>query len=233
MRIYILSGAGLSQESGIPTFRDGGVWDEVAIEEVATHEAWLCNPKKVVAFFDARRRELATKKPNKMHYYLASLPNHVHLTQNVDDLSEKAGDTPIHLHGKLTEIRCEKCKNVFDVGYNPQPSTCPNCYKSILRPNVVLFGEVASNYKYLYTTKADIFIAIGTSGIVLDIADIAQHYPVSILIDPKRRKRSTMFGEFDEYIDEYFTYYIQKPATQAITELDTILKELYACPTAK
>ena len=233
MKIYVLSGAGLSKESDIPTFRDGGVWDEVEIEEVATHEAWLHNPKKVIAFFDARRKELATKKPNKMHYYLASLPGLVHLTQNVDDLCEKAGDKSVHLHGKLTEVRCEECKKVFDIGYKPQPSSCPACGNSSLRPNVVLFGEVAPNYKYLYTTQADIFIAIGTSGVVLDIADIARHYPISILIDPNRHKRSTMFGEFDEYIDEYFTYYIQKPATQAIEELDTILKELYANSTAK
>ena len=227
MRFYILSGAGLSADSGIPTFRDGGLWDEVSIEEVATHEAWLSNPAKVIAFFDARRQELARYQPNSMHKFLATLPNAVHLTQNVDDLYERAGGKPIHLHGKLTEIRCETCQKIYDIGYNPQPKKCKFCGGERLRPNVVLFGEMAPNYRHLYTIEADIFIAIGTSGAVIDIADIAQKYPVSILIDPKRRKRVTMFGEFDEYIDEYFTHYIPKGAIAAIEDLQKLLKETY------
>ncbi|BAF69237.1 SIR2 family NAD-dependent protein deacylase [Nitratiruptor sp. SB155-2] len=224
--IYILSGAGLSAPSGIPTFRDGGLWDNINIDEVATHEAWLKNPKKVIAFFDQRRIELAHCQPNRAHYFFASLPNAIHLTQNVDDLCEKAGDNPIHLHGKLTEIRCEVCKKIWDIGYTAQPNNCHFCGSFNVRPNVILFGEVASNYRYLYTTKADIFIAVGTSGKVIDIADIAQNYPVSILINPKREKRVTMFGEFEEYIDEYFTFFIQKSADEAIKDLKKLLKEL-------
>ena len=226
MRCYIISGAGLSADSGIPTFRGGGLWDSYKIEEVATHEAWLKNPAKVIAFFDARRAELARYKPNRMHYFLASLPNRVHLTQNVDDLCEKAGGNPIHLHGKLTQIRCEACQKVFDIGYKPQPKVCPFCNIKALRPNVVLFGEVAPNYRYLYTIEADVFIAIGTSGAVIDIADIAKSYPKSILIDPKRRQRVTMFGEFDKYIDEYFSHYIPKRAVEAVEDLQKLLKEM-------
>lgn len=225
MRLYILSGAGLSADSGIPTFRDGGFWDEVAIDEVATHEAWLRDPQKVIAFFDARRQELARYRPNAMHRFLATLPNSIHLTQNVDDLCERAGDTPIHLHGKLTEVRCEACKEIFDIGYTPQPNKCHFCGSHELRPNVILFGEMAPNYRHLYTTQADIFIAIGTSGAVIDIADIAQSYPKSILIDPVRRKRVTMFGEFEEYIDDYFTHYIPKRAAEAVEDLRKLLEE--------
>ena len=225
MCLYILSGAGLSADSGIPTFRDGGLWDEISIDEVATHEAWLRNPDKVIAFFDARRQELANHRPNAMHRFLATLSDAVHLTQNVDDLCERAGGNPIHLHGKLTEVRCEDCQKIFDIGYAPQPKECYFCGSQALRPNVILFGEVAPNYRYLYTTKADIFIAIGTSGAVIDIADIAQRYSESILIDPVRRKRVTMFGEFDAYIDEYFTHYIPKRAAEAVEDLRKLLEE--------
>jgi len=224
MRIYLLSGAGLSAPSGIPTYRDGGLWDEVAIEEVATHEAWRKNPSRVIAFFDAMRQKLSTYEPNEAHRFFASLPDTIHLTQNVDDLCERAGGEPVHLHGKLTEVRCEECGRVWDIGYRPQPKFCHFCGSKAVRPNVILFGEVAPNYKYLYTTKADVFIAVGTSGSVIDIADIARQFPLSILVDPVRRKRVTMFGEFDEYIDEYFDYFIQKDIIQALGELRNILK---------
>ncbi|BCD61258.1 NAD-dependent deacetylase [Nitratiruptor sp. YY08-26] len=226
MKIYLLSGAGLSAPSGIPTYRDDGLWDEVAIEEVATHDAWLRNPQKVIAFFDKKRQELAYCKPNAAHFYFTKLQNCVHLTQNVDDLCERAGQEPVHLHGKLTEVRCDKCKSIWDIGYTPQPHLCHFCGSKSVRPNVILFGEVAPNYRYLYTTKADVFIAVGTSGAVIDIADIAQQFPVSILIDPKRRKRTTMFGEFDMYIDEYFSYFIQEDIVTAIDTLDILLKEI-------
>jgi len=222
---YILSGAGLSADSGIPTFRDGGLWDEIPIDEVATHEAWLRNPDKVISFFDDRRQELANYHPNAMHRFLATLPDAVHLTQNVDDLCERAGGNPIHLHGKLTEVRCEACKKIFDIGYATQPKKCHFCGSQALRPNVILFGEMAPNYRYLYTTEADVFIAVGTSGAVIDIADIAQHYPTSILIDPVRRKRVTMFGKFDASIDEFFTHYIPKHAAEAVEDLRALLEE--------
>ncbi|BCD67226.1 Sir2 family NAD-dependent protein deacetylase [Nitratiruptor sp. YY09-18] len=229
MQIYLLSGAGLSAPSGIAIYRDGGLWNEVDINEVATHDAWLHDPEHVIAFFDTKRQELARFSPNAAHYYFANLPHCVHLTQNVDDLSEKAGDKPIHLHGKLTEVRCDECKSVWDIGYIVQPKVCHFCGSRSVRPNVILFGEVAPNYKHLYTTKADVFIAVGTSGMVIDIADIAQNYPTSILIDPVRRKRCTMFGEFDEYIDEYFDYFLQKDICEAIDELDNLLRKIDGC----
>ncbi len=224
MKVYLLSGAGLSAPSGIPTYRDGGIWDEVAWEEVASHEAWRKNPSKVIAFFDAMRQKLSQYEPNEAHRFFAALPDTIHLTQNVDDLCERAGGEPVHLHGKLTEVRCEECRRVWDIGYRPQPPKCPFCHAKQVRPNVVLFGEVAPNYRYLYTIEAECFIAVGTSGAVLDIADIARHYPLSILVDPMRRKRVTIFGEFEEYIDEYFDYFIQKDITQALGELEKILK---------
>ncbi len=228
MKIYILSGAGLSAPSNIPTYREkNGIWSRYNILEYATHEAWEKDPKKVISFFDQRRVELKKYKPNRAHYFIASLKNKIHLTQNIDDLSTRANDPVIYLHGKLREVRCDKCLKSWDIGYNPQPQRCIFCNSPKVRPNVVLFGEIAQNYKYLYTIKADIFIAIGTSGRVIDIADIAQNYPISILINPKREKRfTTFYGEFDEYIDQYFTYYIQKDIIDALKDLKELLNQL-------
>ncbi len=210
----------------MPTFRDGGIWEGTDIASVATHQAWLESPKRVIEFFDQRRCELASVEPNAAHHYFANLPDAVHLTQNVDDLCERAGQSPIHLHGKLTEVRCDRCRRVWDIGYSKQPRRCPFCHSNSVRPNVVLFGENAPNYRYLYTIEAEVFLVVGTSAEVLDVADIAQNYNVSILIDPVLRKRKTMFGEFDEYIADYFTYYIQAPATKALSYLDEIFEEI-------
>ncbi|NPA03329.1 MAG: NAD-dependent deacetylase [Epsilonproteobacteria bacterium] len=224
-KFYILSGAGLSAPSGIPTYTDeGGIWDRYSVQRYATHQAWLERPQEVIEFFNQRRKELQKYKPNEAHYFFSKLPNSIHLTQNIDDLAQKAGDNPIHLHGKLTEVRCEECRKVWDIGYKDQPSSCPFCYGKKIRPNVILFGEVAPNYRYLYTIKAEVFIAVGTSGKVIDIADIAQYYPISILINPKREKRVTLFGEFENYIDEYFTHFLQEDVTQAIKKLPSFFR---------
>jgi len=228
MRLYILSGAGLSVDSGIETFRDGGLWDRYDVMKVCSREGYRENPELVHKFYDERRRELARVQPNRAHFYFAQLERRfevVHLTQNVDDLLERAGaQRVIHLHGKLTELRCLQCDKVFDIGYESmEGKRCPSCGGGRLRPNIVFFGESAPNYRYLYTVKADLFIAIGTSGRVIDIADIARHYPHSILINPKREKRVTMFGEFDEYIDSYFDRFIQKGAVEAIEDLEWLL----------
>ena len=196
--------------------------------EICSAQGYAKNPELIERFYDERRRELADVEPNAAHCYFSELEKRfevVHLTQNVDDLLERAdAKNVVHLHGKLTELRCNECGTIFDIGYESQKGKqCPACQSQNLRPNVVFFGESAPNYRYLYTTKADIFIAVGTSGQVIDIADIAANYPVSILIDPKRHKRVTMFGEFDEFLDEYFTHYIQKPATEAIADVEPLL----------
>jgi len=229
--IYILSGAGLSAESGIETFRDGGLWDRYDISDVCSAQGFEKNPELVNNFYDRRRLELKNVRPNAAHRYLASLEERfevIHLTQNVDDLLERAGaKRVIHLHGKLTELKCLECGEVFDIGYESSKGrVCVKCGGDNLRPNVVFFGESAPNYRYLYSIKASIFIAVGTSGRVLDIADIAKGYGNSLLINPKREKRVTMFGEFDEYIDEYFTLFIQKRATEAISDIEEVLGNL-------
>jgi len=232
-KIYILSGAGLSKESGIDTFREeGGVWDKYDIKKVCSIEGWEEDREFVTKFYDKRRVELKKYKPNRAHYFFAALEKRYkdkiyHLTQNVDDLLERAGcKNVIHLHGTLTDLRCEDCFNVFYIGYQEQKDKiCPFCGSKKVRHNVVMFGEVAINYKYLYTLakKADIFIAIGTSGKVIDIVDLSKEFETSILINPNREKYITIFGEHEEYIESFFDIFIQKEATKAIWELKKIL----------
>ncbi len=123
-KVYIISGAGLSAESGIRTFRGSdGMWEEYSIEEVCSIYGWERDRDKVTEFYNKRRADISTKKPNYAHKRLAELknkyPNNIYmLTQNVDDLLEKAGcKDVIHLHGTLTDLRCEMCETVFYIGY--------------------------------------------------------------------------------------------------------------------
>ena len=223
-KVFILSGAGLSAESGIRTFRDtNGLWEEYNVKDVCSVEGFLKNPQLVADFYDARRADLKDKKPNKAHKGIAYLknkyPNNIEvLTQNVDDLLEKAGcPDVIHLHGTLTDLRCEDCKEVFHIGYDSQKGVvCPKCQSNRIRHNVVMFGEAAPEYVHLHRLydQADMVVVIGTSGYVIDIAYIAQLVPYSILnnLDP------------DPNIDQYFSKVYIKKATEAIDEIVSDVK---------
>ncbi|MDD3598395.1 Sir2 family NAD-dependent protein deacetylase, partial [Sulfuricurvum sp.] len=153
-KVLILSGAGISAESGIRTFRDAdGLWEEYDVMEVCSVEGFERNPKLVSDFYDARRRDLRDKFPNAAHEMIARLkqryPDQIEvLTQNVDDLFERAGcPDVIHLHGTLTDLRCKECGAVFEIGYESQEgSTCPSCESDNIRHNVVMFGEEAPMY---------------------------------------------------------------------------------------
>ncbi|WP_281951774.1 SIR2 family NAD-dependent protein deacylase [Nitrosophilus kaiyonis] len=234
MKIYILSGAGLSKDSGISTFREsGGLWNKYDISKVCSLEGWQKDRDFVTKFYDNRRIELKNFKPNPAHYFFAKLEkrykDHLfHLTQNVDDLLERAGcKNVIHLHGTLTDLRCEDCKNIFYIGYRAQKENeiCPKCKSKNIRHNVVMFGEVVLNYRYLYTLakEADIFIAIGTSGRVIDIVDLSNEFKTTILINPNREKYVTIFGEHEKYIDEFFDIFIQKRAVDSLKDLEKLL----------
>jgi len=193
--IVVLTGAGISAESGIRTFRDSnGLWEEYRIEDVATYEAWQRNPNLVLEFYNQRRRQLATVQPNAAHYALVELEKKfkVHIiTQNVDDLHERAGSTQIlHLHGKLTQAR-STCDDsiIVDVGYkdiNPVDK-CPK--GSQLRPHIVWFGEAVPNIEPAaeLTSTADILMVIGTSLNVYPAAGLLHYAPPFVskyLIDP-------------------------------------------------
>ena len=234
-KIMILSGAGLSAESGICTFRDhDGLWENHDVMEVCTTEGWISDRKKVTHFYNDRRADLESKKPNHAHKVLAQLEMNyrgrvLHLTQNIDNLMEKAGAKDVvHLHGTLTHLRCERCTESFYVGYVAQEpdTTCPNCGNKRVRHNVVMFGEPAPQYEHIQRAikECTLFIAIGTSGTVVNVANIAKEFKHSIIIDPKRQETASRYEEH-EYIDEYFEYFIQKKAGDAMDEVMGIIKE--------
>src|SRR5512133_1598490 len=195
-KLVILTGAGMSSESGIKTFRDsGGLWEEYDVSEVATPEAWHRNRELVLRFYNERRRQLAASVPNNGHLGLAELEKHfdVHIiTQNIDDLHERAGSTRIlHLHGELTKARSSSDpKLVYDIGYNDIKSgDC--CEKgSQLRPHIVWFGEEVPMLEEAVniTADADIFVVVGSSLNVYPAAGLINYAPAKAslwLIDPK------------------------------------------------
>ncbi len=180
-KIVILTGAGISAESGIPTFRDpGGLWEKYRLEDVATPEGFRRQPEMVHAFYNQRRRDLLKVKPNPAHYALARLereyPGQVLVvTQNVDDLHERAGTKNIlHMHGELLKVRCEECGHVFrEEGDISVKTACPKCGRpGGLRPHVVWFGELPFHLPEIEMAlkQADLFVAIGTSGTVYPAA---------------------------------------------------------------
>lgn len=194
-RIVVLTGAGISAESGIQTFRDGdGLWHNHRIEDVATPEAWERNPELVLEFYNQRRRQLHDVNPNAGHMALAKLETAFEveiITQNVDDLHERAGSTRVlHLHGELKKVRSTSDPSlVYEMhGWELKMGDC--CEKgSQLRPHIVWFGEAVPNIipAVSLARNADIFMVIGTSLKVYPAAGLLQHVPDQVakyLIDP-------------------------------------------------
>lgn len=234
-KVFILSGAGLSAESGLRTFRDNdGLWENYDVMQVCSTQGWLADRELVTGFYNIRRTQLKEVYPNQAHKTLAKLEKEfpgqiIHLTQNVDDLLERAGcEDALHLHGTLTDLRCETCIQTWDIGYAEQTPemVCPFCGSSHIRHNVVMFGESAPNYRFIHEAveQTEMFIAIGTSGKVIDVADIAREYEYAILINPNREERVGMFGSFEKMIDEYFSDFIQKGAVEASGEMEARIR---------
>ncbi len=185
--IVILTGAGISKESGLDTFRAAdGIWGRVNLEDVATPEAFHRDPARVHRFYNARREQLRAGDiaPNAAHLALARLerdwPGEVTLvTQNVDDLHERAGSrTLIHMHGELAKARCPTCSlTVPWPGDLSVASQCPSCHFTGLRPHVVWFGEVPLDMRRIYAAldKAALFVSIGTSGMVYPAAGLVSY----------------------------------------------------------
>jgi NAD-dependent deacetylase len=180
-KLIILTGAGISAESGIKTFRDAdGLWEGHNVMEVASPEGYLENPELVLDFYNQRRKQLLEVSPNKAHYNLAKLENYFDveiITQNVDDLHERAGSTKvIHLHGELLKVRSTVNEsNVLD--WRKELVLGDLCSeKSQLRPHIVWFGEMVPLLEKAIkiTQTADILVVIGTS---------MQVYPAASLID--------------------------------------------------
>lgn len=194
-RIAVLTGAGISAESGIRTFRDSnGLWEEYAIEDVATPEAWQRNPELVTRFYNMRRMHLAEVIPNAAHYALAKLEQHfptVVITQNVDDLHERAGSKNlIHLHGELVKLRSVKGLGTsVHVGYEAVEYGKRNEAGDLLRPDIVWFGEAVPLIEpaAAYFAQAEIVLVIGTSLQVYPAAGLlhtAPHGSKKYYVDP-------------------------------------------------
>lgn len=178
-RIVILTGAGISAESGLGTFRDaGGIWSRVRLEDVATPEGFARDPARVHAFYNARRAQAAAARPNAAHHALAKLQRALGaaiVTQNVDALHEAAGAEAIHMHGRLDEALCAVCGHRW-----PSPSElgvetpCPACGARAARPAVVWFGEFPERMEEIerLVEGAEVFAAVGTSGAVWPAAGL-------------------------------------------------------------
>ncbi len=202
--LVVLTGAGMSAESGISTFRDSdGLWERYPVEQVATPEGYAANPKLVIDFYNERRKQLLEVKPNRGHELLAELEQNFNvtiITQNVDNLHERAGSTHVvHLHGELTKVTSSYQPN------NPNyiKELKPEQYEvkmgdtaedgSQLRPFIVWFGEAVPMIETAihYTEQADIFVIIGTSLNVYPAAGLLNYVPYGVpvyLIDPKEVK---------------------------------------------
>lgn len=177
-KVIILSGAGISAESGISTFRDkDGLWENHNIEDICTSGCLDFNRENTIKFYDMLRVNLKDKEPNYAHIVVSQLknkyPNDIAvITQNVDDMFERAECKDVlHLHGFLQELRCEKCNTILNIEYEDQfekYENCPNC-NNLLRPNIVFFGENAPKYENMYKEFDDckVFVVIGTSGAVI------------------------------------------------------------------
>ncbi|WP_394213596.1 NAD-dependent deacylase [Psychrobacter piscatorii] len=198
-RICVLTGAGISAESGIPTFRDKqtGLWENYRAEDLATPEAFTRDPKLVWSWYQWRRQMVADKAPNPAHHALAQWQYHAQtsdqqvtlITQNVDDLHEQAGSSVTHLHGHLWRDRCGQCEIPYPeqsrAAYIKQDAirlddkliTCPHC-DGYIRPDIVWFGEALPVQAWQAAEEAaancDVFISIGTSSLVYPAAGLSQ-----------------------------------------------------------
>ena len=228
-KIVILTGAGISKESGIETFRDNkdGLWNNHSIEDVATPMGFIKNPEAVLAFYNERRQQLAGVVPNGAHKDLATLEDYYDvqiITQNIDDLHERAGSSNIlHLHGELTKAKTNMTPDkIYDIGYEDIKMGDEGEDGVQLRPDVVWFGESVPKIvdAERISRSADIFVIIGTSLGVYPAAGLVMLAPQTApiyIIDP---------SEMTAQIYQDRVEFIQKVATEGVKELTSkLIKE--------
>lgn len=185
MKVIVLTGAGISAESGLATFRgEDGLWEGHRPEDVATPEAFAHNRALVQRFYDERRASLERVRPNAAHLALAELERRLGdefllVTQNVDDLHERAGSRRVlHMHGRLRYVRCEVCEARLEwLGPLAHEPECPECDSAALRPDIVWFGEIPQGMDEIHRelSEVDVFTAIGTSGLVYPAAGFVDY----------------------------------------------------------
>jgi NAD-dependent deacetylase len=178
-RVFVLTGAGISAESGVRTFRDaGGLWEEHRLEDVATPEGFERDPRLVWRFYSERRLRLRDVKPNPAHAALVHVPGLFLCTQNVDDLHERAGSRDVvHMHGELLKSRCTRCDRApfaDPAAYDDLPRC--DC-GALLRPHVVWFGEMPFELRRIHEEleRCDLFLTVGSSGAVHPAAGFVSH----------------------------------------------------------
>jgi len=223
--IVILTGAGISAESGIRTFRAAdGLWEDHRVEDVATPEAFIRNPQLVHRFYNARRKQLLSDavKPNPAHAALAELedkfPGQVLLiTQNIDNLHERAGShNLLHMHGELLKLRCQGSSTVYPIAEDAQPEDLCQCCGSSgnLRPDIVWFGEMPMHMDTIYKAleNCDLFISIGTSGHVypaagfVELASSCGALTVELNLEPSKKESAFdhhIYGAASEVVPEF------------------------------
>jgi len=220
----VFTGAGMSAESGLKTFRDtNGLWEEYRIEDVATPEAWHKNKAHVLRFYNERLKQVIEAKPNQGHLILAELQKHFDvqiITQNIDDLHERAGSKKVlHLHGLITKMRSSVDEKLIYPIKKQEIKVGDLCEKgSQLRPHIVWFGELVPEMDNAIkiVTQADIFIIVGTSLVVYPAAGLVYHANTmakKYLIDP---------GSFEASVLQSVSH-IKKNASQGLAELKNIL----------
>jgi NAD-dependent deacetylase len=223
-KLVVLTGAGISAESGLKTFRDSdGLWEGYDIEDVATPDAWRRNPKLVLDFYNYRRKNVMDTKPNNAHYGLAELEEDFDvsiITQNIDDLHERAGSKHIlHLHGEIFKMRSEKNESLVsdirgDIAIGDLATDGAQ-----LRPHIVWFGEAVPMIEEAVpiVRSADLFVVVGTSLVVYPAAGLVNYapWPIPKFIIDKKIPYTT---------DVYNLTTIEKPATEGVQELKELLK---------
>jgi NAD-dependent deacetylase len=223
-KLIVLTGAGVSAESGLKTFRDSdGLWEGYDINEVATATAWRRNPALVQEFYNMRRRGVKEAKPNDAHFALAELENHfdVHIiTQNIDDLHERAGSTNVlHLHGEIFKMRSEKNEALVYTTYEDIQMGDTAADGAQLRPHIVWFEEPVPMIEEAIKVarQAELFLIVGTSLVVYPAAGLVNHVPWQVpkyIVDKKIPYASSLYN----------VTVIEKPATEGMRELVQLLK---------
>lgn len=241
-RLVVFSGAGLSADSGIPTFRsEDGTWANHSVDEVCNIHRWKRNFDQVHRFYNDRRRALADVEPNAMHHLLVRWQERYGaelITQNVDDLLERAGARDVlHVHGFLPEQKCQACGRTWQIGHrawDQDEERCSCNSRKGVKPNVVFFGEQAPAYRPMWKAlsslgRQDMLVVIGTDGAVIPIGAIAAEAPCRKLLNtlapvPKERWQPGMVAP------ALFHHNVFRPAADAVDEIDQIVASWMDAP---